>query len=70
MAVVVSRNEETTHLVPDAAVVSDWRVLVTEDLDGVVAWAEGWRVKFSMDECKVVHVGRSSVDFEYEMEGE
>ncbi len=36
LAVVVSRNEETTHLVPDAAVVSDWRDLVAGDLDGVV----------------------------------
>ncbi len=36
LAVVVSGNEETTHLVPDAAVVSDWQDLVAEDLDGVV----------------------------------
>ena len=36
LALVVSRNEETTHLVPDAVVISDWRDLVAEDLDGVV----------------------------------
>jgi len=36
LAVVVSRNQETTHLVPDAAVLNDWRDLVAGDLDGVV----------------------------------
>ena len=38
-------------------------------LDRMVEWAEDWGMKFNVDKCKIMHVGRNNPEYEYYMAG-
>ena len=38
-------------------------------LDRLVEWAEDWGMKFNIDKCKIMHVGRNNPWYEYFMAG-
>ena len=40
-----------------------------KDLDGVCEWAEDWKMMFNTEKCKVIHYGKSSINFKYRMHG-
>ena len=40
-----------------------------KDLDGVCEWAEDWKMMFNTEKCKVIHYGKSSINFKYSMHG-
>ena len=35
----------------------------------MVEWAEDWGMKFNVDKCKIIHVGRNNPQYEYFMAG-
>ena len=41
-----------------------------KDIDAMVAWAERWEMAFSVEKCKVIHLGRNNKRFEYRMGNE
>jgi hypothetical protein len=40
-----------------------------KDLDTLVRWADDWQMKFNVEKCKVMHIGRSNPQFSYNMNG-
>ena len=40
------------------------------DLDKLVEWAETWQMKFNIDKCKVMHIGRVKTNTMYTMGGQ
>ena len=45
------------------------RTKLQTTLDGLVKWAEDWGMKFNVDKCKIMHVGRNNPRYEYFMAG-
>ena len=41
-----------------------------KDIDTLYAWATKWRMEFNVAKCKVIHVGRKNLKWQYEMGGE
>ena len=39
-----------------------------EDLDKIVNWSKKWLLNFNKDECKVMHIGKKNIDFDYVMD--
>lgn len=54
-----------------ARVVEDERQAreMQEDIDKLVNWAKKWKMQFNVGKCKVMHFGRRSLKFEYQMDG-
>ena len=40
-----------------------------EALDRLTEWAEDWGMKFNIEKCKIMHVGRNNPQYEYTMGG-
>ena len=38
-----------------------------EDLNKLLEWSKKWSIKFNEDKCKVMHMGNSNPQFEYNM---
>ena len=38
-----------------------------EDLDNLQNWESTWKMKFSADKCKVLHIGNQNPQYEYRM---
>ena len=38
-----------------------------KDIDAMVAWADGWKMDFNVDKCKVMHLGKRNRKFTYKM---
>ena len=45
------------------------RTKLQTTLDRLVKWAEDWGMKFNVDKCKIMHVGRKNPRYEYFMAG-
>ena len=43
------------------------RRALQDDLDRLVLWAKKWQLKFNVEKCKVMHIGRNS-QMQYDME--
>ena len=43
--------------------------LLQRDLDRLVQWSEVWQMKFNVDKCKVMHLGKGNSGREYVMNG-
>jgi hypothetical protein len=39
------------------------------DIDALVEWAQKWMMRFNIDKCKIVHVGRNNVQAKYSIKG-
>ncbi|MCA9388013.1 MAG: hypothetical protein KC653_03115 [Candidatus Andersenbacteria bacterium] len=50
---------DDTKLMSRAATIQD-RERLQQDIDKCVEWARTWLMKFNVDKCKVMHVGRSN----------
>ena len=46
----------------------DDRVKLQQALDNLVEWASTWGMKFNVPKCKIMHVGRNSPEYEYNMD--
>ena len=46
------------------------REVLQRDLDRLVQWSERWQMKFNVDKCKVMHLGRGNSGGDYVMKGE
>ena len=40
-----------------------------EDIDRLGAWATEWGMRFNVSKCKVMHLGRRNIKYQYKMEG-
>ena len=45
------------------------REALQRDLDRLVHWSEVWQMKFNVDKCKVMHMGRGNLGGSYVMNG-
>ena len=45
------------------------REALQRDLDKLVQWSEVWQMKFNVDKCKVMHMGRGNLGGSYVMNG-
>ena len=45
------------------------REVLQRDLDRLVQWSEVWQMRFNVDKCKVMHLGRGNLRGEYAMNG-
>ena len=45
------------------------REALQRDLDRLVRWSEVWQMKFNVDKCKVMHMGRGNLGGSYVMNG-
>ena len=45
------------------------REMLQRDLDRLVQWSEVWQMKFNVDKCKVMHLGRGNSGGNYMMNG-
>ena len=45
------------------------REVLQRDLDRLVQWSEVWQMRFNVDKCKVMHLGRGNLRGDYEMSG-
>ena len=45
------------------------REALQRDLDKLVHWSEVWQMKFNVDKCKVMHMGRGNLGGSYVMNG-
>ena len=45
------------------------RKILQETLDGLFEWAEKWGMKFNLDKCKIMHIGRNNPGHKYYMGG-
>ena len=43
---------------------------VQNTLDRLLGWADKWQMDFNKKKCKVLHIGHSNKNFNYEMQGE
>ena len=41
-----------------------------ENIDKMLFWADQWQLKFNNEKCKVLHLGKNNLGYEYKMEGE
>jgi hypothetical protein len=39
------------------------------DLDRLIQWSVEWQMKFNVEKCKIMHLGRHNPNFKYTMEG-
>ena len=39
-----------------------------KDIDALVEWARTWRMRFNIDKCKIIHVGRNNTHANYRMD--
>ena len=46
------------------------RGVLQRDLDRLVQWSEVWQMRFNVDKCKVMHLGRGNLGGDYAMNGE
>ena len=47
----------------------DDRIKLQMTLDRLVEWAEEWGMKFNIEKCKIMHVGKNNPQFDYYMAG-
>jgi hypothetical protein len=45
------------------------REVLQKDLDRLVQWSEVWQMRFNVDKCKVMHLGRGNLRGDYVMSG-
>ena len=45
------------------------RKILQETLDDLFRWAEKWGMKFNLDKCKIMHVGKNNPGYKYTMGG-
>ena len=45
------------------------REVLQRDLDRLVQWSEVWQMRFNVDKCKVMHLGRGNLCGDYAMSG-
>lgn len=45
------------------------RKILQETLDELFEWAEIWGMKFNLDQCKIMHIGRGNPCYRYTMGG-
>ena len=45
------------------------RESIQEDLNRLVKWADRWKMEFNVKKCKLMHVGKDKVNFNYTMKG-
>ena len=45
------------------------RIKLQTTLDRLVEWAEDWGMKFNIEKCKIMHVGKNNPRYEYNMAG-
>ena len=45
------------------------RVKLQTTLDSLTKWAEEWGMKFNVEKCKIMHVGKNNPQYEYFMSG-
>ena len=45
------------------------RVKLQTTLDSLTKWAEEWGMKFNVEKCKIMHVGKNNPQYEYYMSG-
>ena len=45
------------------------REVLQRDLDRLVRWSEMWQMRFNVNKCKVMHLGRGNLRGDYEMNG-
>ena len=45
------------------------REALQRDLDRLVRWSEVWQMKFNVDKCKMMHIGRGNLGGRYVMNG-
>jgi len=46
---------------------SDDRASIKNDLNTLGEWSENNQMPFNVDKCKVMHLGRKNVKFEYKL---
>ena len=46
------------------------RKVLQRDLDRLVQWSEVWQMRFNVDKCKVMHLGRGNAGGNYVINGE
>ena len=42
---------------------------IQEDLDKLAQWSEKWLMKFNPSKCKVMHIGRNNIKYDYKLFG-
>jgi ribonuclease P/MRP protein subunit RPP40 len=40
---------------------------IQQDLDNLCNWSEKWKLRFNSQKCKVLHIGRSNINYNYTM---
>ena len=45
------------------------RLLLQDDIDCLMIWAEEWQLEFNASKCKVLHLGKKNKQFSYTMGG-
>ena len=46
----------------------DDRSALQSDLDNLVVWSRNWQLRFNLDKCKVLHMGRGNMKSQYSMQ--
>ena len=44
--------------------------MLQAQLDSIFNWSQTWGMTFNIDKCKVMHVGRTNLNYEYTMNGQ
>ena len=45
------------------------REALQNDLDLLVKWSNEWQMKFNVQKCKVMHIGKNNMEYKYTMNG-
>ncbi|ORD93263.1 RTJK, partial [Enterospora canceri] len=64
----ISKFADDTKIASKVTTTSDREVLQS-DLDRLTSWANKWQMKFNVDKCKVLHIGRNNDHVQYSMNG-
>ena len=41
--------------------------VLRKDLERLDEWAERWQMKFNIEKCSVLHIGRNNAEHKYEL---
>ncbi|NEQ69831.1 MAG: hypothetical protein F6K21_30935 [Symploca sp. SIO2D2] len=52
-----------------AAKTAEERAQLQEDVNKLIEWADKWQMKFNVDKCSTLHIGKNNEKHSYEMDG-
>ena len=65
----VSKFADDTKIASKVTTTQD-RETLQSDLDQLTRWANKWQMKFNVDKCKVLHIGKRNDHVQYSMNGQ